>query len=130
MYWIAVVLGIVMVGCAHSATPGPSPIDDDVAVTLVVENATRDSVGVYFIDGPMHVRLGRVAPLTDATLPVRKALLRNRLMFRVYAFRGAEACPVARVIDITASRTPRMTVSRSDSVLAGYLAFDACVHRK
>lgn len=127
---------VVAVSCvlfAACAKPSPSPptpsapgVLADIAATLVVDNVTRDSVGVFLIDGPAHIRLGRIAPVSEGRLPVKRTLLNGRTSFRVYAFRGMEACPVARVIDISTSTTPRMTVGPTDTVLSGYLPADAC----
>lgn len=128
---IALATCFAMASCARNPGP-PAPVaaGDDVALVLLIENTTPHQVGVYLIDQKMHVRLGTVKARSESRLPVRKAQLRNRSQFRIYAFRGAEACPVARLIDVTASRTPRVTVAVSDSVVSGYLPNDGCLPPK
>lgn len=128
---IALATAFSIASCSRN--PGPPaavPAGDDVAVILFIENTTPHQVGVYLIDQKSHVRLGTVKANSESQLPVRKAQIQNRNQFRIYAFRGAEACPVARLIDATASLTPRVTVAVSDTVVSGYLPNDGCLQAK
>ena len=96
---------------------------------LIVDNQTTHQVGVYFIERASHVRLGTADPQSEARMPVRRATLNGRNVFRVYAFRGQEPCPVARLIDITSSQTPRMIVTATDTVMSAYLPADGCIRK-
>ncbi len=117
---------VLLTGCAHAANDLQKPVPDDVAVMLIVQNSTPREVAVYFIDQTSHVRLGRAAGNSEARLPVRRVLLNGRTSFRVYAFRGQEPCPVARVLELDTTRISRITVTRADTVVSAYLAGDAC----
>lgn len=110
-------------GCAHTAR---SALPQEPGITLVVQNATSTQLQIYFIEQQVHTRIGEVAPSSEGRVFVRQALLGARTWFRIYAFRGIEPCPVARVIDISLSRTPRLIVTDSDVSANGELLGDAC----
>ncbi|MGQ0815737.1 MAG: hypothetical protein ACT4O1_14975 [Gemmatimonadota bacterium] len=123
---------ILALGCLPAAAacstkaPPPAPQSADARVVLTIENLTDRVLGVYLVEHQSHTRLGTVAARAHVHIPVRAALLGERSSFRVYAFRGAEACPVARFIDLRFSTQPRITVTAADTVLSGYLPADAC----
>ena len=121
---------VVLSGCSKPHVEEPTPLPSDLAAILTVDNTTPSEVGVYFIDGPTHFRLGTAPARKETALTIRKATLGERLSFRVYAFRGQEPCPVARVIDLQSKRTPRITVAVTDTVYSGYLPGDSCIKRK
>ena len=113
--------------CARPPAPAPTPPPpEEDAIFLTVENTTPLALGVFFAEQRSHTRLGQVDSLSTARLRVGMALLKNRSRFRVYAFRGPEPCPVARMIDLTVSRTPRIIVTTADTVVGDYLPGDAC----
>jgi hypothetical protein len=114
-----------LAGCAHAAAP-PAQLPFEPGVVLVVDNTTTQPLAVYFIEKHTHTRLGEVAPQTLGRLPVRASLLNGRMAFRVYAFRGVEGCPVARVVDSRLSMTPRISVTAGDTIVSSYLPGDAC----
>jgi hypothetical protein len=119
--------GLVSCGRARMDSAVPSHVDD--GVVLIVENRTSEVVRVFFVEAHSHTRLGSVPASVDAPLTVRPHLLHGRRSFRIYAFRGAEPCPVARVLDLDVSKTPRITVAPSDTVVRHYLPGDACVNK-
>lgn len=114
--------------CAPKLEPVPPvQVQSDIVAVLYISNVTPQEVGIYFVDDKSHSRIGLVAPQSESSIPIRNTLLRGRSVFRIYAFRGKEPCPVARIIDISASKTPRVTVAMSDTVVSGYFSTDACI---
>lgn len=130
MYGQTRMAGLAAFALATSCSPRAAPLaprpGDEVAAILLIDNTTTHNVSVYFVDRTTHVRLGSVEPRSEGRVPVRKTVLQNRNVFRVYAFRGQDACPVARLVDIATSRTPRITVTATDTVLSAYLPGDGC----
>ena len=104
---------------AAEASPQPQYV-------IVINNTTDNSVAVYIAAETSHTRLGGVPPSAETALEVKPFHLRRGSRLRVYMFRGPEACPVARVVDFAVSRTPRVTVAASDTVLSAYLPADGC----
>ena len=93
---------------------------------LVVNNVTDSVVAVFIAEAKSHTRIGNVAALTESRLPVKPFFLSKGPRLRLYMFRGPEPCPVPRVVDFSVSKTPRVTITPTDTVLSAYLPADAC----
>ena len=113
-------------GCSRNEpppAPAPTPLPEFV---LVVNNTTSQNVAVFFAEQKSHTRVGRVDAQRESRLPVQPYLLQKSPRVRVYMFRGPEPCPVARIVDFSISKTPRVTVATTDTVLSAYLPADGC----
>ena len=119
-------LPLLVVGCTRTPAPAQAAPPEEDVIFITIENQTPVALGVFFAEPESHTRLGHVDSTSVARLRVRTALLNYQTRFRVYAFRGPEACPVARMIDLSVSRTPRIVVTTTDSVVGDYLPGDVC----
>ena len=122
-------LTIVLLGaCSQKKAPLP-PVPEpapEPEFILVVNNVTDSAVAVFVAEAKSHTRIGNVASRSESRLAVKPYLLARGPRLRVYMFRGPEPCPVPRVVDFSVSKTPRVTVAPSDTVLSAYLPADAC----
>ena len=125
---LLLIIAALLCSCSQKKMPLP-PLPEPSTQPeffLVVNNVTDSAVAVFVAEAKSHTRIGNVAALTESRLPVKPYFLSKGPRLRVYMFRGPEPCPVPRVIDFSVSKTPRVIVTPTDTVLSAYLPADAC----
>ena len=120
------ILIVLFAIAACAKQPRPVAVDRPPDFAVVVENETAETVGVFLFEQKSRPRLGVAAPNRTTVVPVANYYVARAAPMRLYLFRGPEPCPVARMVDFRYSRTPRITVTTTDTVVSAYLPGDAC----